>query len=55
MSPNNTGIQSLQFLQVTLNFELEYMNIIGRHCNSYFAHSFDFSCLTNIVKNIKLL
>ena len=42
------------FLQVTLNFELELVKMSSRHFNSNFAHSFDFHCLTNFVKNINL-
>ena len=37
-------------LQITLNFELEQMNISGKHSNSNFAHTFDFHCLTNFAK-----
>ena len=43
------------FFQVTLNFELEQMDINSRHFNSNFAHSFDFHCLTNFAKGINLL
>ena len=42
-------------LLVTLNFELVKMDIVNRHSQSNFAHSFDFHCLTNVAKGIDLL
>ena len=57
MSPNVMASNST-LLQVTLNFELEYMNISGRHFNSNFSHSLNFHCLvllTNFAKYIDLL
>ena len=46
----------LVFLQVTLNFELEYVNEIvsSRHYTSNFAHSFDFHCPNNYAIRINL-
>ena len=42
------------FLLVTLNFELEQMDISNRHSPSDFAHSFVFYCLSNFGKGINL-
>ena len=43
------------FLQVTLNFELEYVNISSRHRNSNFAHSLDFYCLNQFCEKYQLV
>ena len=42
-------------LQVTLNFELEQMNISSRHSNSNFGHSFEFHRLTNFCKKCQFV
>ena len=42
------------FLQVTLNYEMESINISSRPSKLNFAHSFDVHCLTNFAKNVNL-
>ena len=37
---------------MTLNLELEQMNISNRHCQSDFAHSFEFYCLTDFAQDL---
>ena len=54
MSPDVPSFK-VRVLQVTLNFELELMNIrSSRHSNSNFSHSFDFHRLTNFANSINL-
>ena len=54
MSPDVLAFKACVFT-VTLNLEWEEMNITSGHCNSNFAHSFDFLCLTNFAKSINLV
>ena len=56
MSPDVPAFK-VRALTSDFKFELEKMNISSRHSisNSNFAHSFDFHCLTNFLKNINLL
>ena len=50
-----TNSHKSTFSQVTLNFELDKMDIGNRHSQSDFALFVDFHCVTKFVKGINLL